>query len=1060
MRAKKPAARRPSVPPVEDPFYVGPAASPTTASSPFSAAAFDQYMGLGIQNAQSARAVGAAKEASGSGLGKKLLSFPWTRQDKKHAVAHQQEIADESLSRSSRADGAPPASPVLQATASLPLGFPAPPPATPADVLARARQHPSFAAITKHVPGHPQSNSSLSTIRTTSSFASTALFVSSEDGDWSEATTLSLTSSPESGRDSAGENGTPSHLRMWRVKGLKAEPPSTLPDIAERENEARMSIYDGLAPSSGYNTPLRRNSTPVPSAVAAMLADPETPPRPKRFSTSSIKPSSPCSPLDLEREKAIRVERAEQTRASPGGSPGGGADADDEVSPRPARRISMRRTKSQDLLLESPRAARRFSPSMRIPSIRFEGISMESVFAEVEEKVNRELAGVRSAEKTSPRLAKQARRRTRVLSIAQPSSPTREQPDASAPLVVLEAPESEPWTPTVPEAPSQSPSLDSLGSGASSPRLPLDVPRPRPFPRRTSSRPAPLNVEAANAEPAWAPRSAPLQAPAPLWSPPADATFAYKPVEQPQLALISPPLAGAFSPTTATSSSLSPQLAPSPILGEPFTSEPSPSLSTASTATFRPCDIPELLVCPPSPPQQAKQSTATISRPLRRQSLQYVPQRPQPSPPLHRASTPVPAPSRRAPPRPLTIINGQTKVTVLPEKKMVRVSTRASNKRASERPRTSMHATYSPIPQVQVTPPPPPSPFLPSVEEEVEEEQVAESTTPPVSPPLPCFITKPYRPASVLRTDFHPALSTLNVGHQTVDEDSSDCEESLHNMLMRLNRPHTPPAPAAAAAHDDEAAQPSTSSSKGSLSLTELALELHTTSHNRLSMLAREMGAAVSTKENLAPSVDAPRSRSPTPTPRDPSKRYSRLYEAGSNPLLAFAPKPLSPSVMHQSLAPQSEAGTGGPGNWSSSDDDAFDAMPDVPLEADEGNVDLDDELERTLASLVSDQELSSSSSISSAFSSNDSSAMPPTRRRSSSRHRSTDSASTIDHAHDAKAVDTAPGPDNSSISRSGSHSSDLTDSSYDSADLDEGIVCLGERVSCMYNVGVIGMAM
>ncbi|GAA5825352.1 hypothetical protein JCM3770_005232 [Rhodotorula araucariae] len=1014
MRAKKAAARRPSLPPSDDPFFIRPVPSPTLVSPPFSASAFDQHMGLQSPTAE----VGRVKEAGVGGLGKKLLSFPWTRSDKKHAALRQQSIIVEATQPLASTSSASPDIVALRTTSSLPLGFPSPVSrGNPADALQCARQHPSFAATHTHVPGHPQSNASLSTINTTSSSASTSLFYSSEDGGWqSEAT--SLASSPERGDNCAAGN-----LRMWRVKPLAAEGASTLPDIAERENEdARLSVYDGVVSATGRSTPVRRNSTPVPSAVAAMLSHPETPPRPKRYSASD----ATLSPLSH--------DKATATPCAPG-SPG--SEADDEVSP-PRGRRPLRRALSQDLLLESPsKSDKRFSPSHRIPSIRFEGISMDAFFAEVEAKVNLELA---AGGPPTPSL-KQARRRTRVLSTYLPyiSSPEQQ----AAPLITIDEPEVAPVSleqataPAIPEPPAKLPS---------SPQLPLDVPRPRLHPRRSSSRPAPLNVAAANALPAWSPRSAPLQASTSMWSPAADGSSSRSPAITATLALASPPLAGSFpSPVSSGAGTLSPGLA------APFDPAPSPALS--STSTFKQSDIPELLVCPPSPPPAGQEPKhAPVRPPPRRQSLQSAPPPRRPHS-ANMAVSPTP-PTRRPPPRPLTIINGATKVTVVPDKKVVRVSTRvqASKRKTYVAPPRAMSSPPSP-PQVEVTPPPPPS--VPLFADEL-------FPTPPASPTVPYILPTPYNPPSVLRTDFHPALSNLAVppspqrSHH--DSDSSDCEESLHNMLMRLNRPHTPPTPAPVSAAESGRASPSESTT--SLSLTELALELHNTSHARLSMLAREMGAVVVVPQAAKENAPIARARSASACSRRHERRYSKLYNGVDVPFVApapltlCAPKPFSPRVTHPQLVAASEHAPAESRLWDSQPD--VPASPATGAEGDDDEqtrVDIESEIDRTLATLVGEQAEASSHASTFSPASSTSSAFAPRRRG----HAQTDSASSLDYLAEAAAAGEGEG-----MARSDSLGSQLTASSFDDDDndLDVGVVCHGERVSCMYNVGVIGMAM
>ncbi|BGP26972.1 hypothetical protein JCM10295v2_005934 [Rhodotorula toruloides] len=982
MRTKKVSsvAWSPAAPASDDPFLVRPStADNENLSTPCSATAFDRYMGLPSEGSGRTQT-----RPSSGGLGKKLLSFPWSRSEKKQAASYQQALAKQPprastpQPRSSRPDTFP-------TIKSLPLGFPAPPSSSS---LASLHQTSSTSAPpSQHVPGHPTSNSSLSTVNTASSFASTSLFTSADDADWqSEATTMSLGSTPES-------------VRAWRMKGLTSDAFPTLPDIVERDNEdLRSSICEGML-SSGRETPVRRNSTPVPAAVAAMLA-PETPPRLKRHSFSSAT-GSPTSP-----NWACGTIESNARKESPASA--AGDEADDEVSPPRQRRLSHPFS-----IHDSPtRPGGRLARSMRIPSIRFEGISMDAVFAEVEAKISKELAAGPSTLQSEGNMAK---RRSRMMSLCDPvmEEAVRERE------VQVEVPE-EPPVAAEPEA-ATSASMSSLASTSSasctnSDGLPLDVPRLRPLPRRTSSRPAPLDVDAANALVSWTPMSAPLLPAAPMYSP--MASHWSKPTERPASSLASP-----FSPSDSKDS-LSPRACASPSPMDALEPQPSPALST--TSTFRPCDIPELFVCPPSPPQNGSEEQPWPRAPAstRAQTLPAVNAAPAP----RQRHSSYYEPSRQA--RPVTMIAGPTKVTVLPPKRMVRMSTRTPSKRA-ERPRTfvsvpSRPTSFSPppTPTVEITPPapaPPPTALAPHPPSYVDV-----STTPPVSPTCPVppsLVTVPYHPPATLRTDFHPALSTLAV-EQTAEEDSSDCEESLHNMLMRLNRPLTPPPPAV------------TGSAPASPSLTSTALELHNTSHKRMSMLAREMGdVALDNKENF------PLRRQNSVSRHDP-RRYSKLYETDDViPLALDSPEPLSPAVVQPSLLVDSEHGHGGMRSWSSEEGHEQD-VPTSPDEDDE-EVDIEDEIDRTLASLVGADEADDSHSTYSTGS---------TASHRLSHHAHTDSQSSVESAIVVEAqVKQLP--------RSDSQKSDLTYASFDSTELDEGVVCLGERISCNYNVGVIGMA-
>ncbi|GAA5952225.1 hypothetical protein JCM21900_000459 [Sporobolomyces salmonicolor] len=1001
MRNKKstPTLRQatPSTPAANDPFFIRPApdASSLTSHAPFNAAAFDRYMMGGAETGHAGGdASGARKEgqSGGGGLGKKLLSFPWTRSDKKHAT---QQLPHPPPSPTISS----PITSTLQTTASLPLGFPCPPPPAavnplPPSTSNKLQQHPGAAAIGAQSRDHP-SNSSLSTFRTTSSFASTALFASSTDGWESEPTSASLTSSPESGRDSCGE--AMPH-RMWRVKGMaeQQQPWHHDPlDVVREEDETRSArhSFDGG----------RRNSTPVPRMVAAMLADPETPPRPKRFSTSS-KPSPTSPPFDPIYEKAAaRIRRAEEeVNAALASSPESSGDADDEVSPpRGKGRMVMRRDRSQDDLLMGSSLSSR----TRIPSIRFEGLSMDAVFAEVEKKINGE-ANI-AEDSSTTELDKKAKRRSRVLSMYKPLTYGED----------FTKEDGEPLPPS-PSPSTSTTTMDSLRSQSVTPTSaigPLDVARPRPYPRRTSSRPTPLNVAAANSMLIAGPASAPVfgtsSSSSSISSSTPSGAFSPIPNRAPPMQIASPPLAGSFSPKFGNgplspklgSDPLSPTLPSSPGLAEAF--NPSPALST--TSTFRPFDIPEVCVFPPSPEQREREAAMVVVReaPIRRRS--------EPSQP---------------------IISGPTKVTMVQEKKVVRVSTRAPSKRSERQrmytPPSALVSSVPHLPQLELRPSssietPPASPTFDS----------------PTIPPLATFNAVPYAVPSVARTDFHPALSNLSV-EQPVEDDSSDCEESLHNMLMRLNRPHTPPTSSSV----ETSAAPS-------LSLTELALELHMEGQSRISMLTREMSNNVSS----SPSSTSSSKENVSPLSVRRLHRKSRVYESddsatrfGDAPLTITVPKPLSPSVTHQPILESLR----GELHSGSEEEEEYEQLQS---KRNRSPVDLEKEIDDTLASIVG-------SASASTFSSSSSAASTPTHAHA---HGHSDSMTSFETSSSLSFQDeaspTGASPPRPKLPRSESLTSDFTDSSYDSAETEteteEGIVCLGERIACTYDVGVIGMA-
>ncbi|GAA5974320.1 hypothetical protein JCM11641_006735 [Rhodosporidiobolus odoratus] len=1085
---------------VEDAFY-----APSTSPAAFSGAAFDRYLLHGAEADASigsrGAGVGGAKEGGG-GLGKKLLSFPWSRSDKKQAPQQQQATAAQAQPPSPTviSHPFPPQPPQPALSAALPLGFPAPPP-TLSSPAANARaspqlpqQHPSVAMFASSQPSYqpPNSNTSLSTSGTTSSFASTNIFASSTDG-WESATSFgSLTSSPESGRDSCGEGGVPQQ-RMWRVKGLR------------EQSTGAGEVLSALIEEDEFpSVPTRRNSTPVPRMVAMMLADPETPPRhpagqPKRWSTSSTKPSPTSPPFDPTFEKAAAQRRRQQSTTTAQDSPDG-EEADDEVSPPRQRRNShqggVRRDRSAgELSLPS------LPSSARIPSICFEGISMDAVFAEVEKNMKSETAS-EEVDASQASDAKRARRRSRVLSMYKPLS-YGEGDDVfhgqQAQPASVEVEQTAPLTSSSPSLDSFADSTfsssssvaDSMRSGSVTPTAGLfgsafDAPRPRPYPRRTSSRPAPLNVAAANSIPVWSPsiHSAPLNQGYKQPYSPTTSYGAFSPVpnQAPPMDLVSPPLAGAFSPQMQDVAFPSPTLPPpSPALstlGEPFNPDPSPAASTAST--FKPCDIPELLVCPPSPTQEEIELEQERERRARAQPFQR---------------------ERRSSAAGVTMVNGPTRVTVVPDKRMVRVSTRAAPRRRGTYTSPPLHTT--PSFSSPSSPSQPSSPVLPSFDPTAIPTSPAASTTPPQTPTLvftPAFEGHRYTPPKSSNS------SSLAVSQQqSAEEDSSDCEESLHNMLMRLNRPHTPPRTSAVVkpkvqAEGAEADPQTEPAPTPSLSLTELALELHTSSQSRLSMLAREMGAAVSppsvstatfeaSKENrIIPTstcLSTTSGLAPSPSTSKRDRRLSRICDSddsatrfGDAPALkAGPPKPLSPSMIYQSAGQQSLCGEQGGGrNFESASSEAESDMDLV-----DDNVDLESEIDRTLASLQS----ASISSQPAPSSFDDSLCQPPSSASSSSHmprsHAHSDSlssftsSSSLDYLRDSAPLPSLAGTATTTnklldsrppLPRSDSQRSSFTDSSFDSGCSSEeeigevGIVCLGERVSCMYDVGVIGMAM
>ncbi|KAK4046589.1 hypothetical protein OIV83_005959 [Microbotryomycetes sp. JL201] len=227
------------------------------------------------------------------------------------------------------------------------------------------------------------SASIVSTHKTTSSFASSSLFMHTddEDGSYSEATSISSLSSVNS-------------AKLWRLKGLSDAP--TLNGagglLAVQEvDEDNLSVAESRRAS-------RRNSASVADFVAAMLAAPDTPERPRRWSASSAHPM----------------------RDSPKSRDVSASDGDDEGD-LPARFVTAKQPRQQSTKPVSAFNGPRWTPghSVRIPSMRFDGLAMDQAFEEIEKRV--EGSPRRRAPVTNSEL-KSHRRRTRVLSTYRPTS--------------------------------------------------------------------------------------------------------------------------------------------------------------------------------------------------------------------------------------------------------------------------------------------------------------------------------------------------------------------------------------------------------------------------------------------------------------------------------------------------------------------------------------------------------------------------------------------------------------------------------------------------------------
>ena len=534
--------------------YAQGAESRNTKQSPFHSDASGLGIGMSQTDAErrhneKTRQSGAVKEnlrEVGSKAITKMLSFPWNKTEKRTgmAVFVSTPISSPTFIKSS---GPIPSS-------SLPLGFPRPPTTTSPRIHASSSIAPHHATPMTRRKAVPTSESTHTMSTTASSFslASTNLFTD----EWESSSATDLTSSPDNSPQNS-RKGSPKENVMWVVKGFPESPlradisNAVYGGLAEEEDSPRVEM---LARS------MRRNSTPIPHSVAAMLADPETPPRNQRRSSTSSTPAS--------RSPATRRPRS--TAFDAPGSPDSPGDADDEISPARVTKRPM-----VDLFASE----RPLSSRTRIPSIRFEGISMDAVFAEVERKMADDSArdstmrDVFGTEELA--MEKRARRRTKVFSVYRPLSF-----DATSSSVSVNS-----------EASCNTARPPSVASTTITEQDEPEEPEPircEPV-RRASPRPSPLNIVAANASttrnPEIGPRTQSATVPESPYSPPLSGAFPLA-ISRNSGGIFSPRIDGSFSPAPA-----------SPGLGEAFA--PSPALS--STSTFRGIELPEVNVVPPTP---------------------------------------------------------------------------------------------------------------------------------------------------------------------------------------------------------------------------------------------------------------------------------------------------------------------------------------------------------------------------------------------------------------------------------------------------------------------------
>ncbi|KAM0791937.1 hypothetical protein ACM66B_004189 [Microbotryomycetes sp. NB124-2] len=433
-------------------------------------------------SSSAASSSGASSSGAARSIGRKLKSLTWgskkllTSAPMAPSSLSQSTLAPSESSRSTSTSPRPttpslmrpPASPLspnspfsgAEHRRSTLVAFPRPP--------AVAQQHAVSAILPARELFHASDSASIvsSTHKTTSSFASSSLFMHTDDEDasYSEATSMSSLSSVNSARD-----------KLWRVKGLSE------PAGATTQNGGLLAVQevdeDNLSVSDSRRTS-RRNSASMADFVAAMLADPETPERPRRWSASSVHQSQ-TNNVTNERE-----------------------------SPRQRARLAQQPNKPVSVF-NGPRW--RPGHNVRIPSMRFDGLAMDQAFEEIEKRVegSPRRRFMASTSSSSSEL-KSNRRRTRVLSTYRPTSTL---PDALQVQPLSPESKVERGTLTLSagdleslRAPSPNPSmLSTLSSEAKNESLleemQLGPETCRPASstsRRALIRPAPVDVELAN----------------------------------------------------------------------------------------------------------------------------------------------------------------------------------------------------------------------------------------------------------------------------------------------------------------------------------------------------------------------------------------------------------------------------------------------------------------------------------------------------------------------------------------------------------------------------------
>ncbi|KDE04591.1 hypothetical protein MVLG_04971 [Microbotryum lychnidis-dioicae p1A1 Lamole] len=836
------------------------------------------------------RGLGYSKEVNATFGKKKLRSFPWTKSKPTSIAVPQRTPSPRPTTPTSMAPLPPsPVTPTADQFTTHGLGiyttaspgsvtslspgraidsgptlaqFPAPPSSLPSVTSTLSSDYSSIQSVPSrmHLPlpkrrssliggvpgvsvgggGHAfnGSVSTVSTFETTSSFASSKLFHSSVDDYYdssSDATTMSsLTSSPES----KTRRTTNSGRRMWKTNGLQESPlrpdqvlpPSqqhrrddSLRPPCEEDEDAYFASTTSLgATTSRHPIPYRRNSTPMPDFVAAMLGiEPETPPRPKRWSASSNKPAAESPPFDLAREKAAARRTSQQTMRPLGGNASAGSDedADDEVSPPRPR----------------PAPSALLDCRSRIPSIRFEGFAMDSVFAEFEQKLLRSKTSSTPtptievveapAEERDPfvetaaklRERKSTRRRTRVISSYRPSegyfNVEEDEVTLSPAPQVMDALRSESPLAAAYESDGSASSAMSvpLPSSSSLSLQHLMVARPRPSPRRAQTRPARLDVDLANSL----------------------TEFHRVGLVTPYGGVISPSTDSVFSATTSEGTIGSGDGAVSPVSIVAPASAPSrppaPVVLPHSVANVEAADRRTPPVTPISPVDPTPTAASPPSPPPTRPPIPSVFVFPPNGPSYRRGESS----DWEAPPKP-PVYAGPTNVTLVQPKRMIRASTRPVSS-LPKRNVARQPLIVTPIVVASPSPAPlPPSPALSSTSTIHPQRRAAS----PVGWSFPPREQLPSPPSASARGSSD--LSIRPASFSPSDESGSDCDP-LQTMLSRLNAPHTPPR-AACTMHSTST--PTTPRGPDHPNgLTMMALLRHTSSQTGLSMLERELGS-------------------------------------------------------------------------------------------------------------------------------------------------------------------------------------------------------------------------